>query len=231
VPQGLRIVADASPEAILDAFLKVPYRVDGAISEDGEFTLWANPDKVFSSPGLNCSGFLVAAARFLKGVNFSLQNAKKDILKDSGPGAEYGEDWDFGLDVLINLAGVKARLLPDSISEARSVDERGRILGLGVDIQSPALEETIASLRPDKLYFFVISKPDRRFAGGLSYYHNGLIFRGAEKQLWLYQATHRAGVHRIDLASDRGLARFRSYFPQVSRGERRILFVETDFSH
>jgi hypothetical protein len=225
VPPGLNIPAGASAEEILEAFLRIPYRKDGAISEDGRNTLWADPQKTLTSPGLNCSGFMVAAARFLMGVNFTLQEASRDVAADSGKDAPLGEDWDFGLDTALNLAGGGSVIFPWQGEYGRTEDERGRPLGLGADTDGPALDEALARMVPGKLHFFAVSKPDRRFKGGLSYYHNGIALRSPDG-VSLFHATGRGGVNRIRLSTPAGMAAFRRYYPPVRGGKRRIVFIE-----
>jgi cell wall-associated NlpC family hydrolase len=226
MPEGIRVPSGASAEAILGAFLRLPYRKDGTVSEDARHTLWARPDKTFREPGFNCSGFTLAAARFLLGVNFTLEEARRDIRSDSGAGSELGEDWDFGLDEILNLARRETRLFPYQEEPVQAQRARGRKLGLGVDVKSDAFERALDRIAPGRLYFFAISKPDGRFKGGLSYYHNGIALRGEGGEVLLYHSTGRAGVNRMNLSSASGLATFRKYYPPVRGGERRIVFVE-----
>jgi hypothetical protein len=199
--------------------------VDGTVSEEGDWVLWEDPARTFPRPGLNCSGFLLSAARLLLRRNFSLDTARRDILQDSGPGAPLGRDWDFGLDVALNLAGPGAPVIPWPGGPGVERDGRGRALGWGVDIHSEGLQRALGALRPGAVHFFAISKPDRRFPSGLSYYHNGILLPLGGRAL-LYHATRRAGVHRLDLSRQDSLARFRANFPGVGgRGERRMVFV------
>ena len=226
LPEGLKRPLSRRREELLKPFLGIPYRVDGAVSDSGEWTLWAQSERIFKSPGLNCSGFLLEASRFLLGRNFSMAYAKKDFFGDSGPDSPFGEDWDFGLDVALNLAGWDAELVPPAAGPTLSENSYGRKQGLGADIHSPEFPALLDALKPGSLYFFAISKPDRRFPGGLSYYHNGLAAPDGPS-VWLYHATRRAGVHRLDLKTPRSLGTFRASFPPVkNHGERRILFAE-----
>jgi hypothetical protein len=212
---------------VLNAFLKIPYREDGAVNENGDYVLWANPQRTFSSPGFNCSGFLVSAARFILKKNFTLEESKRDFLGDSGPGSPFGEDWDFGLDIIVNLAGPGAILFPYLGEEARIEDEKGKVLGLGANIHSPDFKNILYSLNPGKIYFFAISKPDSRFKGGISYYHNGIIIPGQKGELWFYHSTRKGGVNRANLKSDQGYQNFLAWYPRTrGRGERRIVFIE-----
>ncbi|MDR2405789.1 MAG: hypothetical protein LBE27_05405 [Deltaproteobacteria bacterium] len=225
-PEGLKKPLSREREDLLQPFLGLPYRVDGTVSDEGYWTLWAQTERHFKTPGLNCSGFLISAARLLLRENFPLSMAKNDFFRDSGPSSPWGEDWDFGLDVALNLAGWNSPMLPAVTGPTLITNEYGRKTGLGVNIHSPDFQPLIESLKPNSIYFFAISKPDRRFASGLSYYHNGLVLV-KENSANMYHATRRAGVHRLDLKNPKSLASFRANFPQVkNKGERRILFVE-----
>ncbi|MDR2338896.1 MAG: hypothetical protein LBF40_02000 [Deltaproteobacteria bacterium] len=200
--------------------------MDGTVSETGEWTLWAKPEKTFKSPGLNCSGFLLAASRFLLGRDFTIDMAKNDFFGDSGKGSPWGEDWDFGLDVALNLAGRDSPTVPPVGGHTAVSDPNGRPMGLGADIHGDGLLEALAALKPGALYFFAISKPDRRFPVGVSYYHNGIMLPDGGRAM-LYHSTKRVGVHRLDLMNPNSLATFRKSFPPIKgKGERRILFVE-----
>jgi hypothetical protein len=196
------------------------------VSDQGEWSLWADPSRAFRSPGLNCSGFLLSAARFLTGRNIAAESARLDFFGDSGPDSEWGEDWDFGLDVALNLAGWDSPIQPPAAGPAITVNAWGRKVGLGADIHGEDFPKLIESLPPGTMWFFAVSKPDRRFRGGVSYYHNGLLLV-SEKSAWMYHATRRAGVHRVDLKNPQSLKTFRASFPPVkNHGERRILFAE-----
>jgi hypothetical protein len=214
----------------LGAFLGQPFRFDGVVNDDGAWSTWDNPDVALRSPGLNCSGFVAAATRFLFDKNLLINDIRRDREGNSGPEAPHGRDWDFGLDVILNLAeGHFLRYLPEPVTPTLTANQAGRPVGWGVDIHSAQLEEMLLQLNPDRLYLFAISKPDRRFKGGLSYYHVGIILAPKADEVWLYHATKNAGVHRLNLAKPASLATFRRYFPQVKNGgERRILFLELE---
>jgi hypothetical protein len=225
-PQGLKEPKSLDNEDILNAYLGMAYRVDGVVSEDGYFTIWRESDKRFKSPGLNCSGFLLSAARFLLHSNFPLSKSKNDYFNDSGPDSPLGEDWDFGLDVALNLAGWDAPMLPEVLGPTITTNQNGRKSGLGVNIHGPDFLPLIESLKDRSIYFFAISKPDRRFPSGVSYYHNGIILT-KDSSAFLYHATRRAGVHRLDLRNPKSLNTFKANFPTLkNKGERKILFVE-----
>jgi hypothetical protein len=167
---------------------------------------------------------LLAAARVLLGTNFSLDYARADLFIDSYPGSPLGEDWDFGLDVALNLAGRGSALFPAGAGPPLGENDHGRKVGLGVSMHDPGFEGLLAGL-PQGAYFFAMSKPDRRFPGGLSYYHNGILIRTGSSA-WLYHATRRAGVHRLDLLKPSSLDNFRRHFPPIrNHGERRIVLA------
>ncbi|MDR2444119.1 MAG: hypothetical protein LBE31_11440, partial [Deltaproteobacteria bacterium] len=217
-PQG------ADNETVLKAFIGLPFRADGAVSDDGRWTLWADPTKTLSSPGFNCSGFVLTAVRHLTGQNIPLEEAAFDRDNDSGPDSALGRDWDYGLDLFLNLADLD-NLMPTPQGPKSSVGPEGRPVGWGVDIHSHEFEEILSSLKTDQIYLVTISKPDRRFKVGLSYYHLALIHADIEGHLWIYQATARAGVHRLDLSTKEGLNAIRRYFPFIRGGGRRILLA------
>jgi hypothetical protein len=174
---------------------------------------------------MNCSGFMTAAARFLLGINFTLDEARRDAASDSGKDAELGEDWDFGLDTALNLAGGGSVIFPWRGERGWTRDSRGRPVGLGADTDGNELEGTVAGMVGGRLYFFAVSKPDARFRGGLSYYHNGIALRSRDG-VSLYHATGRGGINRINLSSASGMATFRRYYPPARGGKRRIVFIE-----
>jgi hypothetical protein len=231
LPDFIALPPNPTPADILNAFLKLPYREDGVVGDTGSFTLWEDPSLIFDTPGLNCSGFVITSARFLLGQNFSLALGKRDLDLDSGPDSPLGKDWDFGLDLILNLAGPNSRLFPWEPGDLKlSVNQYQRPVGLGLDIHSPEFPQIFTEFQTHKIYFFAISKPDRRFPSGLSYYHNGVIIRSQEGQIWVHHATPLSGVNRLDLTNQRNLNTFREFFPPVNNnGERRIIFVEAGY--
>ena len=221
-PPGAGLVRALAP------LLGQPFRLDGALDEEGRWVTFSRPDRVSPSPGFNCSGFAVAAARLLLARPFSLAEAVHDRRGDSGPGSPWGRDWDFGLDLILNLAGGRAvRALPETDLESPALEPlgSGRSLGWGADLHGRAFEGLLAQIRPGHFAFFCLSRPDRRFSAGVSYYHVGLIVP-EPPHLWLYHSTLGLAVHRVDLAKPGQLARFRRHFPPPARGERRIFMVE-----
>ena len=225
--------ADPAPgqtmTASLARFLGIPFRVDGAADTLGRWVTFNEPELVVQTPGFNCSGFTVAAARELLGYNFDLIEVNFDRRGDSGPGAPLGQDWDFGLDLILNLSeDYPRRFLPEPENPQNTpliAIGPGRALGWGVSLHSPAFEEQLKLIQPGRFCFFTFSKPDRRFPAGVSYYHVGVIVPDAQG-LWLYHSTLGAKTNRVNLADPEGLARLRRHFPPIQNGERRVFLIE-----
>lgn len=214
--------------AILECYRGLPYRTDGALDESGRWTTWADPIKEFTSAGLNCSGLTTAISHTIWGYSLPLDAAKRDRLNDSGSHSPMGEDWDFGLDLILNLTdGLPRQLIPNPYAH-QDIDSRfWNALDLrGVDVDSPAFPEILAQLQPEHIYYFVISRPDTRFAGGISFYHVGLILKDGTNNIWMYHATAKGGVYRINLADENGVAWFRHYYGASPRGPKFIQLVE-----
>ena len=118
-PEALKAASPPPPGAALvkalAPLLGQPFRVDGAQDEEGRWVTFNRPDEISSAPGFNCSGFTVAAARLLLARPFSLAEATRDRRGDSGPASPLGPDWDFGLDLILNLSEGRAlRTLPET---------------------------------------------------------------------------------------------------------------------
>ncbi|MDR1578093.1 MAG: hypothetical protein LBT86_07705 [Deltaproteobacteria bacterium] len=226
-PPGLDWPANADAARILSSFLGLSFRVDGVINDQGAYSSWAKPNQTFRAAGFNCSGFIVSLARFIWNENLTLADTRRDRLHDSNAASPLGLDWDFGLDVALNIAEKRfIRYLPEPTTPPHSFNDAQQPVGWGVNINSPAFLTVLRELMAERIYIFVISKPDRRFLGKLSYYHTGFVLVDPQGAIWLYHATARAGVHRINLAQTASLATFRRYYPPVKNGERRILFLE-----
>lgn len=232
VIQAENISAVRPPAALtgaLSRFLGTPFREDGALNQAGQWATFNHPEQISEQPGFNCSGFTVAAARELLGRNFNLTEASCDRRGDSGPGAELGQDWDFGLDIILNLAeDYPHRFLPEPENREGPplIPLRpGRSLGWGLSLHSPDFEALLKRLQPGNFAFFTFSKPNGRFPAGVSYYHTGLIIP-EPPHIWLYHCTLGAKTYRVDLASAEGLARLRRHFKPITNGERRVFMVE-----
>ncbi|MDR1677842.1 MAG: hypothetical protein LBS44_05555 [Deltaproteobacteria bacterium] len=227
LPTGLKPYPEgADRETVLQVFMSLPYREDGVVTDDGRWATWNAPDHTLTGPGFNCSGYLLEVIRHLSHRNISLNEANFDRGGDSGPDSEYGLDWDYGLDIILNLSGANfSQLIPPSPDNTHQINSKGRPEGLGLDINGPDFPAMMQSLEPDNIYLFAISKPDRRFKGGLSYYHVGMLHTDKAGNIWVYQSTKRTGVHRLNLNNPGGIATIRRYFPPIKNAQRRIVLA------
>ncbi|MDR0356085.1 MAG: hypothetical protein LBJ64_10195, partial [Deltaproteobacteria bacterium] len=227
-PSGLKPFPEiAGKEALLDAFSGIPYRADGAVSDEGHWATWNEPEARLSSPGFNCSGYLLEAVRQLTGLNISLSQASRDRDKDSGSDSELGQDWDFGLDLILNLSGQSLDDVLAAAKSKRELNKTGRAEGAGVNINGPEFVNLLNSLEDGAVYLFAVSKPANAFKGGLSYYHVGLI-QPEDGDVWIRQSTPRVGVHSLNLNNQAGIDAIRRYFPPIRSAERRMALVKLE---
>ncbi|MDR3177208.1 MAG: hypothetical protein LBU06_11855 [Desulfovibrio sp.] len=229
LPAGLDALREAGDaQAAARAFLGIPYRRDGAVDENGFFTLFAAPGRRFSSPGLNCSGLVLGISRFLLRKNITLGEAARDRLGDSGPGAKLGEDWDFGWDLILNVSEGQPRalLLPGGLRADPAAGDG--LSPRGFDIhEKGGLEELCGRLRPGFFYLVSLSAEGRRAGQSLSHYHVGLILPDAGGRAWLYQTTGRGKTSgRRDLCGPAGLDAFRRSFANTGVKRKMLLVLE-----
>ena len=64
------IAEKSNPVDIADAHLRIPYRDDGVLDENGYFTTFARKDIHFDSPGLNCSGLVLSVCQLEQDTRF-----------------------------------------------------------------------------------------------------------------------------------------------------------------
>lgn len=230
VPYGLRIGANASPDAVAEAFLGLPYRVDGAVNAAGEYTLFADQGKRFRTPGLNCSGLVLELSRFLLGRNITLEESLRDRLGDSGPASAHGEDWDFGWDLIMNISeGFPRRFL---LPGGGVLDPAGTsgFSSRGYDIHAEATRRELPSrFTRGRLYLISLNVEGRRRGYGLQHYHVGIVHSASGGQAWLYQITGRGrGANRRDLKSDKGWESFARAFANNGDSRKMMLVLEVD---
>lgn len=224
--QGTAPASDA--DALLASFLGIPYRDDGAIDEFGRYTLFAEPDRIFDSPGLNCSGLTLAAARFLLNKNISLAEAKRDRLGDSGPDSPHGQDWDFGWDLIMNISEGFARtmLLPGgkSLDPATATGFAPR----GYDLHNnETWAELPGRLRRGCLYLVSMNVEGRRKGYGLVHYHVGFIHVDKAGKAWFYQTTGKGKTaNRRDLKSEAGRQSLKQAFANRGAQRRMMAIIE-----
>jgi hypothetical protein len=213
------------PEQILPLFLNIPYRADGAIDEFGRYSAFADPARIFPTPGLNCSGLVLAASRFLLQKNISLAYAVRDRLGDSGPASPSGEDWDFGWDLIMNISDNLPRRLILPGGGFMDPDTTDGFSPRGYDIALDSTwKELPRRLQAGYLYLVSLNTEGRRKGYGLQHYHVGLIHVDSLGRAWLYQTTGKGAVsNRRDLKSPAGQASFRKAF--VGSGNRRTMML------
>jgi hypothetical protein len=224
----LTSVSDAKTvERILATFFGIAFREDGAIDEHGNYTLFSQPGKYFKEPGLNCSGYILAASRLLFNKNIPLVTAIRDRLGDSGAGAALGQDWDFGWDLILNITdGLERTLL---LPEGAAADPAaGSGLGpLGFDLHSPKTWQELPSrIRPNHVYFASFTRPTYRRGYTLLHNHVGIIFRTSEKDWHLYHSIKKSGVVRENLGNEQSRARFLEANPNFGNARRHMFIVE-----
>lgn len=230
---GLRqLPPGASAKQILDAFVGVPYRNDGAVDLAGQFVLFADPSTRFDSPGLNCSGLVVAAVRLLLREPFSLQQAKIDRLGDSGPGAPLGQDWDFGWDLLFNLLKGRSKQLVtpqglEALDAATLTQYDGATLRGFPLANRQAWQNALAQMQAGSIVLADWSKPTDWKGYTLLHHHMALILPLESGERWYYHAVSKRGVERIGLHTPEGLTRLLELYPESPLGERRALLVAT----
>lgn len=216
-----------TPLAIMECFRGLPYRTDGVLDEYNRWTIWSDQTQEFTTAGLNCSGLVTAISRSLWQQNLPLNRVKRDRLNDSGPNSTRGKDWDFGIDLLLNLTdGLNRQLIPNPYNNTKLDSHLWSALDLrGVDIDSDQFAELLTQLQTNRIYYFVISKPDNRFKGGISFYHVGLMIKDGST-IWMYHATPKGGVYRINLTGKNGINWFKRYYGCTPKGNRYIQLVE-----
>ncbi len=219
----------ADPAAILSPLLGVPYRNDGVRDAAGRYTLFAEPEKTFVSPGLNCSGLVVQGARLLLRRNISPAAAARDRLGDSGVNAALGRDWDFGWDLVMNITDGLPRRLPlpgGGEGDIAAASGRGP---RGYDIHAPSFwPELLERIRPGFLYLAAFSREGGPKPYVLRYYHVGLFIRAADGGVWFYHATPEAGKSsRMACGTEEGRARFLRSFRNTGAVRKMLLLLET----
>lgn len=215
------------PIEFAETHLGIPYRDDGAINARGFFTTFTEPGKTFKSPGLNCSGLVVSASRYIFGENFSLEQVTRDRNNNSGKGSPLGEDWDFGWDLILNLTDSveRAALFPDG--QRHDVTSIDPLEQRGFDLHDyDAWQSIISNMRSDKVYLGTISRKTNKPGYKVLHYHVVLILPDANGDVWLYHSTRLSRTHKMNLNSRRGLGRLMAQFSRRKGGPKNILLVE-----
>ena len=223
-----RKIADKKdPIDIANTHLGIPYRDDGALDDKGHFTTFAHPEEILDTPGLNCSGLVVSVCRYLFNKNWTIKQLLRDPQGNSGLNSPLGKDWDFGWDLILNLTdGRRRRLItPDRSSYAPENIDALNFRGFDLHDRA-AWQAVLAQMQPGRVYLGSISKPTKKPGYKILHYHVVLILADTKHGIWLYHATHRSNVHRMDINTPQGLSKFFSQFGG-QRGEiKKILILE-----
>jgi len=221
------IARKTDPVAVADTHLGIPYRDDGTLDNNGNFTTFSHPDTILPTPGLNCSGLVLSVSRFLFGKNLTLSEAVRDRQGNSGPGAKLGQDWDFGLDLVLNITEGAPRkvIMPDGKDYPLDDPDGTSLRGFDLDDWA-AWQQVIERMQPGRIYLGSISKPTRRPGYKLMHYHVVLMVPEGKDKVWLYHATRRSSSHKMNLKTRQGLNRLMAQFRNQRSEEKRILIIE-----
>ncbi|MDP2876262.1 MAG: hypothetical protein Q8O00_08765 [Holophaga sp.] len=209
------------PTVGIQHLLGIPYVEDGMLDAHGCWTYFGHPEIKQPHPGLNCSGFLVAAAQHLLGCRLTLQQITQDRLSDSGQGAPQGKDWDFGWDLILNLSeGLTRRwIVPNGTSPIGSEDAR---ITPGFRIQdSSAWTHIFPRMQDGRIYLASLWRTQRT---GIRHHHVALLLRDSSGRTWFYQTLPGGRTHRLQISSAKGFARLCEMFGPSER----ILLLEVE---
>ena len=221
------IAEKTDPIEIANTHLGIPYREDGTLDNEGHFTTFAQPAKFFEPPGLNCSGLVVSVCRFLFDKNWTLEEVTRDRQGNSGPDAPMGKDWDFGWDLIMNLTEGHSRKVISPDARNYSVENSDGMTLVGFDLNDlQAWHKVMAQMKPGRVYLGSISKPTQKKGYRLLHYHVALMLPDGKGGVWLYHATHRSNVHKMNLNSPQGMNRLMSEFRGDRDNTKKIIIVE-----
>ncbi len=211
---------------LADTHLGIAYRDDGALDSNGYFTTFSQPDKFFDTPGLNCSGLVVSISRFLFNRNFTLEQVMRDRLGDSGDNSPMGADWDFGWDLVMNLAeGHSPKVISADNKEIDLRKANGQN-SRGFDLHDQnAWKSVLTQMRPGKVYLASISKPGLERGYKIMHYHVVLMLPDDKGNVWLYHSTRRSQAHKMNIANAQGMNRFMSQFKNSRAGDNKKIFI------
>ncbi|MDR1360161.1 MAG: hypothetical protein LBJ82_04185, partial [Deltaproteobacteria bacterium] len=193
----------------------------------GDYVFFARPEVRQNAPGLNCSGYVLAAARFLFRRDISLVEAGRDRSGDSGPDSPHGQDWDLGRDLILNISeGLpRALLLPGRRS--LPVEQATAFCPRGFDLHaSDTWPELFSRLRPGHVYLLSFNKEVGR-KKLLRHYHVAILSLDAAGDVWLHQTTGAAGrSYGRNLSRPENLALFLRAFANTGTARKHILVLE-----
>jgi hypothetical protein len=221
------IASKTAPVEVADTHLGIPYRDDGAIDDRGAFTTFNRPDVLFDTPGLNCSGLVLSVSRFVLNRNISLAEASKDRRGDSGAGAPLGKDWDFGVDLLLNITEALPRRIisPDGQPVDLNTADFSQVRGFDLH-NSGAWRAVLAQMKTGCAYFGSISKTTKKSGYDVLHYHVVLMVPDDKGAVWLYHATRRSGCHKINMKTPDGMRKFMAQFRDAPGDGKKMLVIE-----
>lgn len=222
------IAEKTDPIDIADAHLGIPYRDDGALDSEGRFTTFEDPSRIFPTPGLNCSGLVLSVSRFLYDRNWTLDEVMRDPQGNSGPTSPLGKDWDFGLDLILNISAGTARrvLMPDG--KEHKVESFDGLNARGFDLHDRAAwRAVLGQMTVGRVYLGSINKATKKEGYRVLHYHVVLMLPDGKGNVWLYHATPRSNVHKMNMSSPKGMGRFMSQFTGAREDGKRIIVLES----
>ncbi len=209
---------------LLEPLLGIKYRVDGVTNIKEEYTVFEKPSITYKKAGFNCSGFVLAGARQLLGKSITIKEAIKDINFNSDENSSLGKDWDFGRDLILNIAKpFKYRFLNYDDIDINSSSSDGIRLNDHV-----AWSDMFQQMKKSNIYLTTFSKRDKK--DRILYYHVGIIIKDDNSNIWLYHSTPKSGVHRVWLDFDKNMTPFKKEYPAVSSSNKKALILELDLS-
>ncbi|GMO56653.1 MAG: hypothetical protein Ta2D_01740 [Rickettsiales bacterium] len=230
-------------ESILNSFIGIPYRNDGATGAFGQYTLFSNQKQVFKNAGFNCSGFVLEAFRSITNEELSLDEVKVDNFNDSGKKAKMGEDWDFGYDLILNITDkFKLKLLlPDATIELDELMSATEIYkytktakpyqSIGFYIQDDkTLEFLKNNIKEQTLYLVDMNANNRVKNYKLSHYHVGIIYRPTAEKIYYYDATRANNVNKRNLYDKKEWQLFKKNFSDSKGNKKKFLLFEVDIN-
>jgi hypothetical protein len=212
---------------IANTHLGIAYRDDGTLDSQGHFTSFDRQDRFFETPGLNCSGLVVSVCRFLFDKNWTLEEVTRDRLGNSGANSPLGKDWDFGWDLILNLTEGRPRriIMPDPGNYPIEGSDGMSLRGFDLH-DSVAWQKVLPQMQPGRIYLGSISRPAPERGYRMLHYHVVLMLPDGKGGVWLYHATRRSHVHRMNITSSQGMSRFMSQFRNSRGNTKKILLVE-----
>ncbi|MGO9567362.1 MAG: hypothetical protein ACLP5H_07480 [Desulfomonilaceae bacterium] len=221
------IASKTGPIEIADTHLGIPYRDDGTLDSQGHFTTFNRPTRFFETPGLNCSGLVVSVSRFLFDKNWTLEEVTRDRLGNSGADSPLGKDWDFGWNLIFNLTEGKPRRVIMPEPGNYPVEGSDGLSLRGFDLHdASAWQKILPQMRAGRIYLGSISRPAPERGYRVLHYHVVLLLPDGKGGEWLYHATRRSLVHRMNIRTPQGMSRFMSEFRVSGGNAKKILIVE-----